>query len=70
MPICPDLLGPAWIAAHGLAPLADQPALIEQLWLLLSQGAVNTKAARQRLRLLWVQIAKAQTMQDPHRSQC
>jgi hypothetical protein len=70
MPICTDLLGTAWIAAHGLMPLADQPPLIEQLWLLLPQGALNTKAARQCLRLLRVQIAKAQTMQDPHRSQC
>ena len=70
MPICADLLGTAWITAHGLVPLADQPPLIEQLWLLLPQGAVNTKAARQCLRLLRVQIAKAQTMQDPHRSQC
>ena len=70
MPICTDLLGTAWIAAHGLMPLADQPPLIEQLWLLLPQGALNTKAARQCLRLLRVQIVKAQTMQDPHRSQC
>ena len=70
MPICADLLGTAWIAAHSLMPLADQPALIEQLWLLLPQGAVNTKAARQCMRLLRVQVAKAQTMQDPHQSQC
>jgi hypothetical protein len=70
MPICTDLLGTAWIAAHGLQPLADQPCLIEQLWLLLPQGAVNTRAARQCLRLLRVQIVKAQTMQDLHRSQC
>lgn len=66
MPICADLLGTAWIAAHGLMPLADQPALIEQLWLLLPQGAVNTRAARQCLRLLRVQVARAQTMQDLH----
>ena len=66
MPICPDLLGPAWIAAHGLAPLADQPPLIEQLWLLLPQGAVNTRAARQCLRLLRVQIAKAKAMKELH----
>ena len=66
MPICTDLLGAAWIAAHGLAPLADQPPLIEQLWLLLPQGAVNTRAARQCLRLLRVQIAKAKAMQELH----
>jgi hypothetical protein len=66
MPICADLLGTAWIAVHGLMPLADQPPLIEQVWLLLPQGAVNTKAALQCLRLLRVQIAKTQTMQDLH----
>jgi hypothetical protein len=66
MPICADLLGTAWIAVHGLMPLADQPPLIEQVWLLLPQGAVNAKAAMQCLRLLRVQIAKAQTMQDLH----
>ena len=69
MPVCADLLGSGWMADHGLMPLADQPPLIEQLWLLLPQGTVNTKAARQCLRLLRVQIAKAQTMQDLHESQ-
>lgn len=54
MPLCTNLLGTAWIAAHGLMPL----------------GAVITKAARQCLRRLRVQIARAQTMQDPHGSQC
>lgn len=70
LPISPELLAPSWLERHGLQPLADQPVLVEQLWLLLPQGAVNTKAARQCLRLLRVQIAKAQTMQDPYRSQC
>ncbi|MEB3327586.1 MAG: hypothetical protein VKI39_07770, partial [Synechococcus sp.] len=66
MPICIDLLGTAWIAAHGLTPLPGQPALIEQLWLLLPKGAENTKAARQCLRLLRAQVAKAAAMQDLH----
>lgn len=70
LPISPELLAPSWLERHGLQPLADQPVLVEQLCLLLPQGAVNTKAARQCLRLLRVQIAKAQTMQDVHRSQC
>lgn len=70
MPICADLLGTAWIAAHGLMPLANQPPLIEQLWLLLPHEVVNTRAARQCLRLLQVQIAKAQTMHLPHENQC
>jgi len=66
MPISAALLGTAWLEAQGLVPLADQPSLIEQLWLLLPQGAVNAKAARQCLRLLRVQITKAKTMQDLH----
>ncbi|MCP9943476.1 hypothetical protein KBY70_13890 [Cyanobium sp. ATX 6E8] len=66
MPVCVDLLGTGWIEAHGLVPLFDQPPLIEQLWLLLPQGAVNSRAARQCLRLLRVQISKAKAMQDPH----
>jgi hypothetical protein len=66
IPVCSELLGTTWIAAHGLAPLADQPPLIEQLWLLLPQGAVNTKAARQCTRVLRLQIAKATTMQNLH----
>jgi EAL domain-containing protein (putative c-di-GMP-specific phosphodiesterase class I) len=70
LPISPELLASSWLERHGLQPLADQPVLVEQLWLLLPQGAVNTKAARQCLRLLRAQIAKAQIMQDPHRSQC
>jgi hypothetical protein len=45
----------------------EQPPLIEQLWLLMPQGAVNTKVARQCLRLLRVQIAKTQSMQEPYR---
>ena len=61
-----DLQGTSWITAHGLKPLADQPPLIKQLWLLLPQGAVNTKAARQCLRLLRAQTNKAQMMQDLH----
>jgi hypothetical protein len=67
MPISAVLQGTAWTKASGLEPLAEQPPLIEQLWLLLPQGAVNTNAAQQCLRRLQVQIAKARTMQDlPH----
>jgi hypothetical protein len=70
LPLCVQLLGPQWMEAHGLMPLADQPPLIEQLWLMLPQGAVNTEAARPCLRRLRVGIARAQTMQDLHGSPC
>ena len=63
MPACIDLLGTNWLAANGLVRLAQQPPLIEQLWLLLPQGAVDTKAARQCLRLLRAQINKAPGIQ-------
>jgi hypothetical protein len=64
MPISAVLQGTAWTKASGLEPLAEQPPLIEQLWLLLPQEAVKTKAARQCLQRLHVQIAKARTVQD------
>jgi hypothetical protein len=66
MPICADLLGTGWLEANGLVPLAAQPPLIEQLWLLLPRSAAHSKAARLCLRLLRVQINRAQVMQDLH----
>jgi hypothetical protein len=66
MPICADLLGPGWLEANGLVPLAAQPPLIEQLWLLLPSSAAHSKAARLCLRLLRVQINRAQAMRDLH----
>ncbi|MGB5134461.1 MAG: hypothetical protein WBN89_04730 [Prochlorococcaceae cyanobacterium] len=70
MPISPQLLGHSWLESNGLVPLAEPPSLLEQLWLLLPQGAVNSRAARQCLRLLRGQVDKAQTMQDRHGNQC
>jgi hypothetical protein len=69
MPICADLLGPGWLKANGLVPLAAQPPLIEQLWLLLPKGAVNSRAARSSLRLLRQKVAKTKTMQELHGAQ-
>jgi hypothetical protein len=66
MPVCADLLGPGWLKANALVPLAAQPPLIEQLWLLLPRSAAHSKAARLCLRLLRVQISKAGAMQDLH----
>ena len=56
MPICNDLLGPGWLEANALVPLAAQPPLIEQLWLLLPRSAAHSKAARLCLRRLKVRI--------------
>ena len=69
MPICADLLGPGWLKANGLVPLAAQPPLIEQLWLVLPKGAVNSRAARSSLRLLRQKVAKTKTMQELHGAQ-
>jgi hypothetical protein len=66
MPVCAGLLGPGWLKANALVPLAAQPPLIEQLWLLVPRSAAHSKAARLCLRLLRVQINRAQAMQDLH----
>ena len=66
MPLCADLLVPGWLEANGLVPLAAQPPLIEQLWLLLPKGAVNSRAARSSLRLLRQKLPKTKTMQELH----
>jgi hypothetical protein len=69
LPISPDLLTPRWLARHGLQPLADQPLLVEQLWLLLPQGAANGTAAREAVRALRQQLRLAEPLQDPHENQ-
>ena len=61
MPICNDLLGPGWLEANALVPLAAQPPLIEQLWLLLPRSAAHSKAARLCLRRLKVRINRSAT---------
>jgi len=66
MPVCSELLGRRWLTTNRLQPITDQPPLIEQLWLLLPQRAVSTKAARLCLRRLRLQVTKLKTMQDRH----
>ena len=61
MPICAALLGPGWLEANALVPIAEKPPLIEQLWLLLPRSAAHSKAARFCLRLLKVRINRAAT---------
>lgn len=70
LPVCSDLLGETWIEANGLVLLADQPLLIEQLWLLLPQGAVNTAVAGRCLRLLRLQISRVQTRKNHDDAPC
>lgn len=68
LPLCPGLVGSQWLENHRLRPLPEQPALIEQLWLLLPQGMETICPARRCLRYLRSQIARAKTMQILHES--
>jgi hypothetical protein len=69
LPISPELVAQSWLERHGLQPLVDQPLLVEQLWLLLPQGAASGSAAREVVRALRQQLRYAETMQDPHENQ-
>lgn len=66
MPVCSELLGRRWLKTNRLELLEEQPALNEQLWLLLPQAALSSKAARLCLRRLGLQVPKLNTMQDSH----
>jgi hypothetical protein len=44
--------------------LVDQPVLIEQLWLLLPEGAANGSAARDAIRALRRQLSRGDTRPD------
>ncbi|PSB38489.1 hypothetical protein [Aphanothece minutissima] len=66
LPLCPALLGPGWLADNGLETLAEPSPLVDQLWLLLPEVAVNTNPARQCLRRLRMEIRSANVMQDRH----
>jgi hypothetical protein len=66
IPVCAPLLGRRWLQTNRLELLNEQPALHEQLWLLLPQAALSGKAARLCLRRLRHQMAKLKTMQDSH----
>jgi len=70
LPLCTGLVGPSWLEAHGLAPLPEQPPLIEQLWLLLPKETASSQAAQQALRRLRARVSQAETMQDLHGNQC
>ena len=69
LPISPALVGQAWLDRHGLVPLAEQPALVEQLWLVLPPAETNSHTARQCARQLRRRMRSMQTMQDLHEIQ-
>lgn len=59
-------MAPSWLERHDLQLLVDQPLLVEQLWLLLPQGAASGCAAREAVGALRQQLRLAETMQDLH----
>jgi hypothetical protein len=69
MPVCSELLDASWLVAHNLVPLAEQPSLAEQLWLLLPEGAVNSRTAQRSVRVLRQLVAQTATMQTWHQNQ-
>jgi hypothetical protein len=69
IPVCSELVGTSWLAANNLEAIANQPQLDEQLWLLLPEPAVNTRAARLALCFLRQQVAKTAGMQRSHQIQ-
>ena len=66
MPVCRKLLGSSWLAANSLTALAEQPALVEQLWLLLPQGAIRNPVAKLSLRSLRKHAKKTAATQRIH----
>jgi hypothetical protein len=63
-----ELVGNSWLDEHDLAPLPEQPPLVEQLWLLLPEGSGHNTTSRQVVRQLRAQILTTTTMQDPHQN--
>jgi hypothetical protein len=66
LPVCPALLPQAWLECHGLQLLAQQPVLVEHLWLLLPQGVSNSAVARSTVTGLRQALSQAETMRDLH----
>ncbi len=59
LPLCRGLLAPEWLRRHQLRPLAEQPAWIEQLWLLLPQELTARHTVRHCLQLLRGRVGEA-----------
>lgn len=52
LPLCPGLVGKAWLSDHSLAPLQASPPLQEAIWLLLPQ-ALEPPATAARPGSMW-----------------
>jgi hypothetical protein len=63
LPVVRELVGRQWLRSNCLEPVVDQPALEEQLWLLLPQGAGETTAAQGCCQGLRGRVARATAKQ-------
>ena len=66
IPVSTSLVGSRWLARHNLLLLPEQPALVEQLWLLLPQGIEKTRLGQQCLKQLRSQVCNKRSMRDLH----
>jgi hypothetical protein len=66
LPVCPALLRQGWLEAHGLQPLAEQPVLVEHLWLLLPQGQSGSAVARNTIKSLRQIFNQSEMMRNLH----
>ncbi len=66
LPVCPTLLPQTWLESKSLQPLAEQPVLVEHLWLLLPQGQSGSAVARNTVTGLRQTLSHAETMRELH----
>ena len=52
LPVCPALAPKAWWQQQGLVAVADQPTVLQELWLLLPDDLQPPRAARATLRAI------------------
>jgi hypothetical protein len=66
LPVVRELVGRQWLKRNRLESLAQQPCLMERLWLLLPQGAVEASAAQSCWRRLRKKVVQSEIMQKMH----
>ncbi len=59
LPLCPGLLGAAWLSDQSLSTLPDLPPLQETLWLLLAQGLELPATAARSLHVIQRRVRRA-----------
>jgi hypothetical protein len=64
IPVCSDLVGANWLAAHNLAHLEQQPELHEQMSLLLHNATAQSRVAQITRRLLRYQAGMVTGLKD------